>query len=108
MPGPKTPVAALEWIQKAVYDGRYHVSIHFRDMLYSRKIEMEDACHAIEVATVCEPYDRDPVHGGTCWRIKAHDIGETKEVWVGCEAFYESKKRKCMLCTLFDPNADRR
>ena len=69
---------------------------------------MDDAFNVIEKATFCDPYERLPVHDGTCWRLKGRDVKNRIDVWVGCEAYLDAKKHKCILCTVFDPNAEKK
>lgn len=104
MPGPQDSTSALRWIQDAVTAGRYKATGHFFDRLSERKIEFEDVFDAIENALRCLPYERQPDHNGTCWRVIGSGIDENKMIAIGVEAYLDKKKRKCALCTVFDPN----
>jgi hypothetical protein len=104
MPGPKTEIEALRWIQEAVEAGRYVPSVHFYDRLLERKIDIQDVFQAVENATVCVVYERGvPEHGGTCWRLIGRNVDGDEDVAVGVEAFLDKKRRRCILCTVFRP-----
>jgi hypothetical protein len=104
MPGPKTPTEALAWIQEAVDAGRYVPSVHFYDRLVERAIDIQDVFHAVEHANACVAYDRrGPEHGGTCWRVVGWNVDRDMEVAISVEAFLDKKRRRCILCTVFEP-----
>ena len=108
MPGPRNAADALRWIQVAVQQGRYHPSAHFYDRMAEEPLAFDDILWTIEQPFVCETYDRPPKHGGTCWRIKGRNVLNTRNVWVGCEAYLDAKKHRCILCTAFDPDSDKK
>jgi len=101
MSGPRTESEALLWIQDALASGRYVPSVHIRDRLRERDINMDDVFNAIDSATGCQPYDRNPPeHQGTCWRVTGPTV-DGESVAIGVEAFLDKKRRRCMLCTVF-------
>jgi hypothetical protein len=58
---------------------------------------------AVERMTCLEPYDRPPVHGGTCWRVLGpHLDDEHKAIAIGVEAFLDKKRRRVCLATFFE------
>ena len=101
MRSPKKPTDALPWIQEALRDGNYFPSHHFPKRLSERRIAMADVHHAVGAATDIRPYDGDPVHGGTCWRVSGPDVDEETEIQVGVEAFYDTGRKRAFLCTVF-------
>jgi hypothetical protein len=102
MPGPRTKEEALRWIQEAVQAGRYILSRHFRgERLLERGLSMDDFFAAIERATEVVPYDRrEPVNGGTCWRVFGPSLSGDA-LAVGVEAFFDRKRRRIVVCTIF-------
>jgi hypothetical protein len=103
--GPKSEEEALAWIKEAVPAGRYVPAVHFQQRLIERHFDMFDVFSAVERATRLLAYDREAVHGGTCWRLFGPDVDGTREVALGFEAFLDKKRRRVVLCTLFDPEA---
>lgn len=102
MPGPRDATEALKWIQEAVQAGRYIPSVHFYDRLAQRRIDIQDAFHAVASATACARYGQGiPQNGGTCWRVTGRDIDDNDDVAIGVEAFLDKKRRRCVLCTVF-------
>lgn len=103
MSGPGTVREALAWIQDAVAAGRYVVSGHFHRRREERRIDFLDVFNAIENANACVPYDQGaPENGGTCWRVIGRNIDNDQDVAVGVEAFLDKKRRRCVLCTVFE------
>ena len=108
MPGPKDISTALKWIQEAMEAGRYHPAVHFYDRLFEWHLDFEDVIHAIADPFACETYDRGiPEHEGTCWRITGPSMTGGRDVSVGVEAYHDKKKHRCILCTVFDPHAEK-
>jgi hypothetical protein len=102
VPGPKTAVEALQWVQEAitVVPARYIPSNHIFDQCSARNISIHDAKRAIKSATSCVPYDGQPENDGTCWRITGPDF-EGTETSVGVEAFLDHLGKRAILCTVF-------
>ena len=104
MPGPKDATEALKWVQDAVQAGRYVPSIHFYDRLLEQRIDIQDVFNAVEGAATCLKYEQGtPQNGGTCWRVTGKNVDGDQDVAVGVEAFLDRKRRRCILCTVFEP-----
>lgn len=98
--GPTTPEEALAWAQEALAAGRYIIDPHFTDRCRQRRITLRDARHAILHATQSAPYNREPLAGGTCWRLWGLDLGG-EDTAVGFEAFQDHLGRRLLLMTVF-------
>jgi hypothetical protein len=61
-----------------------------------------DVLHAVEHATRARPYDQEPQHGGTCWRVIGPDVDGARSVAVGVEAFLDRKRRRVVLITVME------
>lgn len=88
------------WIQEAVASGRYTPSVHMRERLMERKLDMEDVFHVVDTAAACRSYDRVADHAGTCWRVTGPTV-DGEMVAIGVEAYLDKKRRRCILCTIF-------
>lgn len=107
MPGPKTSAEAIAWIREVIPAGRYVVSVHMRDRLRDRHLDMEDVFTAVDHATACERYVKGKAeHGGSCWRLIGPNVDGDQEIALGIEAYMDKKGRRCVLCTIFRPGED--
>lgn len=101
MPPPRTPSEARRWIREALQQGLFTPSVHFKQRLVEREIDMLDVHAAIGRCSSVEPHTDMPRNGGSCWRIEGPDADGARTVAVGAEAFEKDGQRRVMLCTVF-------
>ena len=107
MPGPTKPSDALAWVKAAAADGRYVRSVHFEERLAQRNITMLDVLNAITKTTQVVSYPKGKArNGGTQWRVLGPDTDGNRTIVVGVETFLDHKKRRMMLVTVFDSDAE--
>jgi hypothetical protein len=107
MPGPKTEIEALRWARKALAEGWFIPSRHYKTRCRERGVLHTDVHHAIALARSVEAHESMPKNGGTCWRIYGSNVDGTHEIGVGIEAFTYSdgdeQRTMIIICTVLPP-----
>lgn len=87
---------------EAMLEGRYVPSVHFRDRIKERNIDLPGIQCAIARCTV-EPYSvGTPSNGGTTWRASGLDPDGERVLVIGLEAYEQDGEEWVILCTAFE------
>jgi len=100
---PTKKLEARDWAKGALRNGDFIPSVHFRERLRERGVNMLDV-HAVFIrCKAVEPYPAGAcANGGTTWRVIGPDADGDRFIAIGIEAYVKGGTKWVTLCTVFE------